>query len=266
MHTPSAELLTADSAGTHLQGFPSMVGVDLVQLLPDLYFLRMPIGHVYLWRDFDGLTLIDSGVPGSAAPIADAIRALGHDPAEVRRLVLTHAHADHTGSAAEIAEWGGVTVLAHRAEAPAIRGQESVPAPRLADWEKPILERVSAEMPAVPTLPVRVDRELEDGDVIEFGGGAVVLAIPGHTPGSIAVHLPQAGVLFTGDTLARDPRSRDGRAPVFAGLFNVDIATMSASIRRLATIDADIACFGHGEPVTARASARIQAAAQRLAH
>jgi hypothetical protein len=90
----------------------------------DLYFFRFPVGHVYVWRDPDGLTLIDAGAPGSAEPIAGAIRGLGHDPGDVRRLVLTHGHVDHVGGAAEIAAWGEVTVFAHHADAPVIRGQE----------------------------------------------------------------------------------------------------------------------------------------------
>jgi glyoxylase-like metal-dependent hydrolase (beta-lactamase superfamily II) len=99
--------------------------MDVVELSPSLHFLRFPVGHAYLWADPDGLTLIDTSLPGSGPAIADAIRGLGRQPAEVRRLVLTHAHQDHVGAAAEVAAWGDVTVLAHRADAPVIRGEEA---------------------------------------------------------------------------------------------------------------------------------------------
>lgn len=238
--------------------------MEVVQLAADLYLFRMPIGHVYLWRDPDGLTLIDAGAPGCAPPIADAIGDLGHDLTDVRRLVLTHGHLDHIGAAAEIASWGQVIVLAHRAEAPVIRGQAAGPPPKLADWERPIFARVSAQLPAGPPAPVRVDHELDDGDVIDFGGGAVTMAVPGHTAGGIALYLPQSRVLFTGDIMARDPQTRTPQSPVIPGVFNADPPAVPASFRRLAALDAEIACFGHGEPVTQRAAVRIQAAAQQL--
>jgi hypothetical protein len=54
--------------------------MDVIQLLPRLYFLRFPVGHAYLWHDPDGLTLIDTGLPGSAPLIAGAIREAGYQP------------------------------------------------------------------------------------------------------------------------------------------------------------------------------------------
>ncbi len=68
--------------------------MDVVDLIPRLHFIRLPIGHAYLWHDPDGLILIDTGLPGSGPLIAKAIRQTGHQPAELRRLVLTHFHAD----------------------------------------------------------------------------------------------------------------------------------------------------------------------------
>jgi len=47
--------------------------MDIIQLMPRLHFLRLPVGQAYLWNDPDGLTLIDAGLPGSAPLIADAI-------------------------------------------------------------------------------------------------------------------------------------------------------------------------------------------------
>ena len=233
--------------------------MDVIELIPGLHFLRFPTGHAYLRQDPDGLTLIDTSVPGSAPQIATAIRALGHDVADLRRLMLTHFHADHAGSAAEIAAWGNAEVCAHHADAPFLRGEAPGPPPDLADWERPIFDQVRRRRRPRRQAPVRIDRELGDGDELAFGGGAVTVGLPGHTPDSTGFYLPGPRVLFAGDTAARSPGGQ-----VMPGVFNTDRAQAAASFRRLAGLDTDIACFGHGEPVSRDAAAHLQAAARQL--
>ncbi len=97
--------------------------------------------------------------------------------------------------------------------------------------------------------------EVADGDVLDFGGGARTVHVPGHTDGSIAVHLPHHGVLFTGDAVAVSPV--DGE--VMLGVFNVDRDRAVDSFRKLADLDAEVACFGHGDPVTGGAARALRA-------
>jgi glyoxylase-like metal-dependent hydrolase (beta-lactamase superfamily II) len=241
--------------------------MDVVELLPGrLHLLRFPIGQAYLWHDPGELTLIDTGVPGSGPALASAIRQAGYQPGELRRLLLTHFHADHIGSAAEVASWSGVEVCAHHADAPFIRGGGAGPGPDLADWERPLYQPLIGTAhdqyryprPPGPAVPPPIDRELHDGDPLGFGDGATVVAAPGHTPGSIAVYLPRHRVLFTGDAVAR---SAGGQ--VSCGVFNVDRGMAAASVARLAELDAELACFGHGEPAVGDAAAELRRAAQR---
>jgi glyoxylase-like metal-dependent hydrolase (beta-lactamase superfamily II) len=170
--------------------------------------------------------------------------------------VLTHGHVDHTGSAAELHEVTGAPVFAGAGDAAAIRGEATMPPPVFEDWEVPIFKRVSAGLPDVAP-PVPVVHELHDGDVLDFGGGAKILSIPGHTEGSIAIHLPRHGVLFTGDTIANV-------GAVMLGTFNQDRAQTVASFQRLAAIDVETACFGHGEPIASGAGSRIREIADQL--
>jgi glyoxylase-like metal-dependent hydrolase (beta-lactamase superfamily II) len=214
--------------------------MDVVEVRPTVHLLRFPVGNAYLWQGSDGLMLIDCGLAGEAGAIAEAFRQLGRDPGELRHLVLTHFHADHVGSAAELVTWGEVTVYAHPADAAVIRGEVPGPDPVLSEWERELSARTSGLVPDAP--PVRVDREVADGDPLP--GGAMVVGVPGHTPGSIAVHVPRERVLFTGDTIARTP---DGR--VILGVFNVDRAQAKASAIKQAELDVAVACFGHGEPL-----------------
>ena len=150
-------------------------------------------------------------------------------------------------------------MLAHHADAPFIRAQAAAPPPDLADWEQPIYDQVMSQVPPEPAVPPRIDRELGDGDELGFGDGAVTIAVPGHTPGSIALYLPRHQVLFTGDAAAR---GHDGK--VICGVFNVNRVQAAASFRRLADLSAAVACFGHGEPLTHDTAAALEAAARSL--
>ncbi len=229
--------------------------MDLVEILPQLHMLRFPIGQAYLWREVtpEGteLTLIDAGNRDAAADIEEAIRSLGADPRDLRRIVLTHCHRDHVGCAGELADRYGAEVLAHRLDAPVVRGVAPTPQPVLLDWELPLYEH-GLTVPEAPAT--RVDRELEEGDVLDFGGGARVVHAPGHTDGSLAVHLPHHGVLFTGDCVA-------AVGEVMLGVFNVDRDQALATMRRLASLAPSVACFGHGDPLTEDTATRLVAAA-----
>lgn len=233
-----------------------MSPMETTRLTDDLWRLRFRVGQAYALRTGDGCVLIDTGLPGHEQDILAALDHLHAGPP--RAIVLTHCHDDHCGSAAALAAATGAPILAGAGDAPFLRGTATVPPPVLADRERPLHARVTPAVPPAPR-PVPVDRELSDGDTLDWGQPAHVLHIPGHTPGSIAVHLPRSGVLFTGDAVAA---TEDGR--VILGVFNTDPPRAADAMRRLATLDADIACFGHGPAVVGGAGPVLRQAAARL--
>ncbi|WP_414169542.1 MBL fold metallo-hydrolase [Streptoverticillium reticulum] len=230
--------------------------MDITPVIDRIWMLRFPVGQAYALRLADaGWALVDTGLPGYADEILDALGSLGAAPEDLRDIVLTHAHFDHTGSAAGLAAATGARVLAGAADAPVVRGDAPGPEPVLRDWEIPVFEAVHAHanlpLPhAAPPCPV--DVELADGDTLDWGEEARVVHVPGHTPGSIALHLPSSGVLFTGDTIANVQQ-------LMPGVFNLDQEKTLASFRRQAELDVETACFGHGDPIVGGAGAALRA-------
>jgi glyoxylase-like metal-dependent hydrolase (beta-lactamase superfamily II) len=224
------------------------------RLADGLYLVPLPASNVYIWQSEGVLSLVDTGVPGSADAILEAVRATEYATHEVAEIILTHFHRDHTGSAAELVRRTGASVVAHAADAAIIEHREPPPAPRLTELERPLAEMLLgdvANLPGPQPEVVHVNRLVEDGDVT--AGGGQVVAIPGHTRGSIAVLLAERGVLFTGDSIA----SSDS-GPIL-GPFNLNTADAVAAVRKQAQLDFEIACVGHGRPIVSAASRRILA-------
>lgn len=205
-----------------------------------LHLLATDPSNLYLWITSGTVTLVDTGLPGQEEAIAESLRELGLHRGDVRRVVLTHWHADHSGSAAAVAAWGDVEVCAGRGDAAVVRGDAAGQAPLLTDAERPVYEQMSATQPPAPPCPVH--RELDDGDAVDPAGDAVVVGTPGHTAGSVAVHFPRLGVVLTGDTAAQLDEQ------VVLAPFHVDRAVARASLRRLAGLEVEAAGFGHGSP------------------
>jgi glyoxylase-like metal-dependent hydrolase (beta-lactamase superfamily II) len=218
------------------------------------------VGRAYIYQEQDRLTLIDTGLPNSTDKIFAVIGKIGRKPEDLRQIFITHHHNDHTGSLAEVIERSNATVFAHKIEAPVIRGDQPPHEPdanTLRTLLKPIMGSTTATAD-----PARVDRELEEGDEVDLGGGAKVLHVPGHTMGSAALYIPKHKMLFAGDaavsTLGLGPPS----GPF--GMFNENRDQAIASFKKLAELDFDRAFFGHGKPLDGEASLLFRRAVDQL--
>jgi glyoxylase-like metal-dependent hydrolase (beta-lactamase superfamily II) len=232
-----------------------------MEIVPGVHAIEnLGVGRAYLYQEADRLTLIDTGLAGRAERIFGAIEAIGRRPEDLRQIVITHCHNDHIGSLAAVVERANAQVLVHALDAPVVRGEQppAGPNPR-GVW------RVAAPLLALfpqRIAATRVDRELADGDEIDLDGGGRVVHTPGHTPGSVSIYLPARRLLFAGDAAANAFGLGPPSGPF--GLFNEDFAQARESFRKLAQLDFEVACFGHGRPLDKEASLAFRRAAEKL--
>lgn len=196
----------------------------------------------------DGLTLIDTGTPGSAGKVIAAIRARGRLPEELERIVLTHRHSDHAGNAAELAQLTGAEVHVSPADGRFVREGSDQPRPRAATaLGHAMVPYVKIALPW-RVAPVAALETLSDASRI---GPFRVVATPGHTAGHVSLLWEDRGILFTADAAAHI--TAVGPHPAAD-----DPALARQSFRMLAELDFDAACFGHGRTLTKGASRRFR--------
>jgi glyoxylase-like metal-dependent hydrolase (beta-lactamase superfamily II) len=151
----------------------------------------------------------------------------------------------------------GAQVYASPIERPVVEGR--MPIPRTPPEKRTGLARFVI-MPETTMPGTLVDREVQDGEALpEVLGGLQVVATPGHAPGHLAFWHPALRIVFCGDTIFRLPNLR-----LPFSFFTVDMAENKRSIRRVAQLDAAIACFGHGKPLTQDTAQALRSFSQRV--
>jgi glyoxylase-like metal-dependent hydrolase (beta-lactamase superfamily II) len=211
----------------------------------------LKMGRSYLIEGNDGLALIDTSSKGASEGILGAIDAIGRRPEDLRMIVATHYHFDHTGNVETLIDRSGAQLCVHEADAPYIDGRN--PWARSNGLIGPLLDRFSAR-----PFALKVDRILHDGDALPFAGGLQVIHAPGHTPGHIALFAKDRRTLFAGDSLMNIAGLR---LPM--SISSHDMEQARRSVRQLVELDFDIALPGHGAPVLGRANEKIADWAKR---
>ena len=199
--------------------------------------------NCWLWQEPDGLTLIDAAHPWNAAAILAAVQLLGQP---LRRIVITHAHPDHAGAAAELSERTSAEVYVHESEKDILAGRACM-ADAPGFWPCRAILKTGRWLGVVNPPPVERITALVDGQEI---GRLVVVHTPGHTPGSISLWCRPAQAIFCGDNLVS---SFD---ILHLGLpwFTLDAETRAQSLERYAPLPASLLLSGHG-PVYRRENA-----------
>ena len=226
------------------------------QIVPGLYAIPLGVVNAFYIDDPDGGVLIDTGFPGNAEKILSALNGLGKGPGDVRHILLTHTHADHIGNAAALVKATGARTYMHPQDAPITEAGKGFrpmkPAPGLLNQLFARLIHFRIVTLKMKVEPCSIDQRVEDGAVLPLGGGITAIHAPGHCLGQLAFLWPRhGGVLFAADTCGNVPKL--GWSVAYE-----DIAEGARSLRKLAALEFEVACFGHGKPILRDATARFR--------
>jgi glyoxylase-like metal-dependent hydrolase (beta-lactamase superfamily II) len=209
----------------------------------------------------DPITLIDTGplTDDAWAALGAGLARFGLGVADVKRVLLTHGHHDHYGLAGRLADASGARLLGGALDRRNFR-QERNPRLLLDDMARggfglPARLGVMASIAGVDLFaqPLEAWDELAGGETLPGDGWSVVVrSTPGHTPGSLTFEVPEAGVVFTGDTVLKEitPNAVVDEDPLEPGR---PFRSVSTYFRTLEEIDrahgGETLLTGHGSPI-----------------
>jgi glyoxylase-like metal-dependent hydrolase (beta-lactamase superfamily II) len=221
---------------------------EIEMVVPGVHAIRLTRVFAHL-VDGDPASLIDTGYAGSTPAIERAMSDLGRRLGDVARVVCTHGHPDHAGSARALAD-RGIEVLIHPADAERMR----------TGWGSAVRHPSRGRLFAAMTPPLERFTPLADGDVLPMLGGLEVIHTPGHTPGSVCLYGARDRVLFVGDALQR----RGGKIGFASALYSDDRRAAERAVKRLAELDVEVVVFSHYPPIHDGANEALRELAGRV--
>ncbi|WP_030489193.1 MBL fold metallo-hydrolase [Micromonospora chokoriensis] len=237
-----------------------------MKLGPHLHRIGNDIVAAYLIETDEGVTVVDAGLAGHWSELVAELSGMGRSLADIRGLILTHGDTDHIGFAERLRRDHAVPVYVHEADAARARG-EVRPKASFGTFKVGATARFmlyAGRKGGLRTTYLSEVVAVQDGQVLDLPGAPRVIGMPGHSPGSIAVHVPIADAVFVGDALTTR-HVLTGRPGPQPAPFTDDPTLALASLTRIEDLGATWILPGHGAPWNegaAEAVRRIRAAAQ----
>jgi len=235
----------------------------MVKIADSLFFIpgqdeMIPDSHVYLIgqpRSGD-LSLVDAGLMGKGRYKMSALTEAGIQPADIKRVIMTHTHLDHIGCLREILEAvPSAELWVHAEEAgPLERGDESTV------YGMEMFKQMCQTQYHLKdgAFTFKVDRRLEDAEELRIGGEVwTVLHIPGHSAGGIALYDAARGILIPGDVVYADYSI--GRFD----LHGASGSSLNQSLVRLSDLEVRMLLPGHNRVLTDVPEGYIRAVAKQ---
>jgi glyoxylase-like metal-dependent hydrolase (beta-lactamase superfamily II) len=211
----------------------------MTEIVPGVHQIDSVNANCYLVAGEDGsLTLIDTGMAKDGKKILNYIQTrMSKRASDVKTIVLTHSHVDHTRGAFELKKATGARVAIHEEDADYLSQKKKMPPPK--GWIRVLFGIVSLFFSA---SPVEADLRLHENDKI---GTLAVVYTPGHTPGSISLYYEDKKLIFVGDTI----RYIKGKIEGPPKQFTQDMEQAMKSVQKISSMDFEVMLSGHGDPL-----------------
>lgn len=191
--------------------------------------------------------IVDTGLPGNAHVIINALERNGIRENDVSLILITHSHSDHFGSAHELKEMLQVPVAVGRADAKYLTEGNDAPIVPCSPEGYDLLRMIQAQGHTNDGLPLPVQPDIlieSNTDLSKYGVNAEALLTPGHTSGSLSVVI-KGGNCAIGDLLVGMPPLNMPELPVFAE----DMDAVVASLKKVLKYDSAWLCPAHGNRI-----------------
>lgn len=220
-----------------------------MQIAPHLHRIGSDIVAAYLIVTPDGITVIDAGLPGHWRELLRELAILGRPLSDIRGIILTHGDSDHLGFAERLRRTTGASIYIHPADADRARGGEKPKTPlgRFRALPLASFAAYALKMGGARTAYVTETADLTHDQVLDLPGAPRVIALPGHSPGSVAILSQTVRAVFVGDALTTRHVLTGDLGPQPAP-FTDEPAEAVAILDRLRGIDAEWILPGHGAP------------------
>ncbi|MEN8234650.1 MAG: MBL fold metallo-hydrolase [Actinomycetota bacterium] len=248
------------------------MSIEVIHAADDVFLVIGPRTNWCLLREGDALTLVDAAWPKNYSHVVESLRQIGATPDNVEAVVLTHAHPDHIGVAERLRSEHGAAVHTHRDEVDHALGKRHerirtidivlrMWRPSTFAFAMDSIKLGGSHPKPVPTV------EAFDDAPLDVPGRPVPVPTPGHTSGHSSLHLPNHGVVVTGDALVNHNVLTNRPGPrLMPRIFSHDWEQAAESLDRLAALDADLLLPGHGELLRMTPADAAAQAKQRLAN
>ena len=175
----------------------------------------------------EGVVLVDGGMtPQAVDNIAAEMKSMKKGWRDVKLILVTHKHGDHTKNLPKLKELTGAPIKAQKLEAPLI--------------EKAVGVKIEG---------------LEDGEVIPYCGGIEVIWVPGHSEGNASYYLRKHKAIIAGDTIFGDA---DGNLMAPPEKYCLDAKQAAKEMERLLRYDFDYLLYTHGKDIMGGAKAKVK--------